>query len=73
MDLSIFKDFRFTERIRMQFRAESFNLANTPLYNTPDNNLQDAKSLGGNGNFGKITGTAAASERHIQLSLRLRF
>ncbi len=73
LDLSIFKDFRFTERIRMQFRAESFNLANTPVYNTPDNNLQDAKSLGGNGNFGKITGTAAASERHIQLSLRLRF
>ncbi len=73
LDLSIFKDFRFTERIRMQFRAESFNLANTPVFKTPDNNLQDAKSLGGNGNFGKITGTLDGSERHIQLSLRLRF
>ena len=73
LDMSIFKDFRITENWRVQFRAESFNLANTPVFNTPDGNLQDARSLGGNGNFGKITGTAAASERHIQFSLRLRF
>jgi hypothetical protein len=73
LDFSIFKNFRVTERWNAQFRAESFNLANTPVFNTPDNNLQDAKSLGGNGNFGKITSTAAASERHIQFSLRLYF
>ncbi|HEY2016055.1 MAG TPA: TonB-dependent receptor, partial [Bryobacteraceae bacterium] len=73
LDLSVFKDFRFTERFKLQFRAESFNLANTPVYNTPDNNLQDAKSLGGNGNFGKVLGTAAGSERHVQFSLRLQF
>jgi hypothetical protein len=73
LDFSLFKDFRFTERWRAQFRAESFNIANTPQLNTPDGNLQDAKSLGGNGNFGKITSTQAASERHIQFSLRLYF
>ena len=72
-DFSIFKDFHFTERWKLQFRAESFNLANTPQFNIPDASLQDAKALGGNGNFGKITSTAAASERHIQLSLRLSF
>ena len=46
LDLSLFKDFKITERFKVQFRAESFNLANTPVYNTPGNNLQDSKLLG---------------------------
>ncbi len=66
MDFSLFKDFPFTERVRLQFRAESYNLANTPQFGTPDNNLQDA-------NFGRVTSTAPASERHVQFALRLQF
>jgi len=68
LDLSIFKDFPFTDRWRMQFRAESFNLANTPQFNAAnlDINRQDA-------NFGRITGTQPGSERHIQFELRLQF
>ena len=66
LDLSLFKDFPFTERWRLQFRAESFNLANTPQFGTPDNNIGDAK-------FGQVTGTQTGSERHIQFSLRLQF
>ena len=73
LDLSVFKDFKITERWKVQFRAESFNFANTPIFNTPDGNLQDARSLGGNGNFGRITSTAPATERHVQFSLRLSF
>ena len=66
VDLSLFKDFPITERFRVQFRAESFNLANTPQFGTPDNNRQNA-------NFGKVTSTASGSERHVQFSLRLQF
>jgi hypothetical protein len=66
LDFSIFKDFRFTERFRMQYRMEATNLFNHPWFSTPDNNLQDA-------NFGKVTGTYAGSERHIQMSLRFAF
>ena len=66
LDLSIFKDFPFTERWKLQFRAESFNLANTPQFGTPNNNLGDAK-------FGQVTSTAVGSERHIQFALRLMF
>jgi hypothetical protein len=73
LDLSVFKDFRISEHKLVQFRAESFNLSNTPVYNTPGNNLQDSKALGGNGNFGKITSTAAGTERHIQFELRFQF
>lgn len=73
LDFSIFKIFAFSERWKMEFRAEGTNVANTPIFNTPDNNLQDSRSLGGNGLFGQITGTAPASERHIQFQLRLMF
>ena len=66
VDFSIFKDFDVTERFKLQFRAEDFNIANTPQYSTPDNNLGDA-------NFGKITSTLVGTERHIQFSLRLQF
>jgi Carboxypeptidase regulatory-like domain len=66
LDFSIFKDFAFTERWILQFRAESFNLANTPQFSVPDNTLGDA-------NFGKVTSTNAGSERHIQFALRLQF
>ncbi|HXE12412.1 MAG TPA: hypothetical protein VN633_09850, partial [Bryobacteraceae bacterium] len=66
MDFSLFKDFSVTERFHVEFRAETFNLANTSQYNVPDNTLGDTK-------FGQVTGTAVGSERHIQFQLRLRF
>jgi hypothetical protein len=82
MDLSIFKDFLLTERFRLQFRAEAFNLANTPIYSTPDASLSNAKipatadgrpAINGNGNFGKVLGANVGTERHVQFSLRLQF
>jgi hypothetical protein len=66
LDMSIFKDFPFTERWKLQFRAEGFNIANTPQFSAPDQNLQNAT-------FGKVTSTQAGTERHIQFSLRLQF
>ncbi len=66
LDFSIFKDFPITERWRLQFRAEGTNVANTPQWGTPDNNLQNA-------NFGKVTSTFSGSERHVQFALRLQF
>ena len=66
VDLSLFKDFAFTETWKLQFRAETFNLGNTLQLGTPNGNRQDA-------NFGKITGSQTGSERHVQFSLRLQF
>src|SRR5262249_15117485 len=37
LDFSIFKNFRLTERFRMEFRAEIFNLTNTVSYGFPSN------------------------------------
>jgi hypothetical protein len=66
VDLSLFKAINFTERFKGQFRAEAFNLANTPQWGTPDNNVYDS-------NFGRITSTQTGSERRIQLALRIMF
>lgn len=66
VDLSLFKDFSFTETWKLQFRAESFNLGNTLQLGNPNTNRQDA-------NFGRITGSQVGSERHIQFALRLQF
>lgn len=57
----------------MQFRSEAFNIANTPVFNIPGNNLGDARALGGNGNFGRITSSASGTERRVQFSLRMTF
>jgi hypothetical protein len=81
MDFSLFKDFAFTERMKIQFRAEAINLANTPRYNNPDISLGNAKipatgtlpAVNGNGNFGRTLGANAGSERHVQFQLRLQF
>jgi hypothetical protein len=81
LDLSIFKDFRIAERMKLQFRAEAVNVANTPQFSSPDASLGDAKlaasgtlpAVNGNGNFGKVLGANVGTERHIQFQLRLQF
>ncbi len=66
LDFSLFKDLPFGERLKLQFRAEAFNLANTPQFGTPRNNRQNA-------DFGQVVSTASGSERHYQFTLRLQF
>jgi hypothetical protein len=56
-----------TERFKVQFRAEAFNLTNTPQFSNPDNKVSDCPS------FGKITSTLTGTERHVQFALRLQF
>ncbi len=73
MDFSIFKAFRFTERVALQFRGEALNLSNFAVLGNPDASLGDSKVYGGNGNFGTITSASVGTERHLQFSLRLSF
>ncbi len=39
-DFSIFKNFAFTDRVSLQFRAEAFNLWNHTQFNNPNNNIE---------------------------------
>jgi hypothetical protein len=66
MDLSVFKDFSFGERVKMQFRAQFYNITNNPQFSQPDGNQPD-------GNFGHITSTVLDAERQIEFGLRFTF
>lgn len=68
MDLSIFKDFRFTERFRVQFRNEWLNLSNTPRYA-----VSSMGNTQGDANFGRISATLPGSSRYVQFALRFMF
>jgi hypothetical protein len=66
-DLSLFKTFAIKEELRVQFRAELYNVTNTPNFNQPN------ASFGGGG-FGTITSTAPGSiPRTAQFALKLLF
>ena len=64
-DLSIFKDFRLHERLKLQLRAETFNALNTVRFGSPDTGVTSSS-------FGAIT-TQANSPRQIQFGLKLLF
>ena len=66
LDLSIFRQFPITERFRIEFRFETFNLTNTPVWAIPVTNL-DSTLL-----FGRVTQTANVP-RQLQFGLKLYF
>lgn len=70
-DFSLFKSFKLGESRRMEFRAEMFNIFNTPQFANPDGNLADP-SFGQT--FGTIgTGEGFGSNRQVQFALKLIF
>ena len=65
LDLSVFKSFRPIERANVEFRAEAFNLTNTPLFNAPGLSF-------GSQTFGVVT-SQQNGPRQIQLVLKIQF
>jgi hypothetical protein len=84
-DFGVFRDFAITERFHIQFRAEAFNMSNTPHFDVPDNSLGDANSI--DPKTGHITDPGAfmtinavkdlaregIDERQFRLGVRIRF
>lgn len=67
IDASISKTFSITEKYRLQFRAEAFNLTNTPTFDAPGRTI-------GTATFGVVTATAFLPRpRELQFALRLDF
>jgi hypothetical protein len=65
-DLAILKNFRWRERLKAQFRAEMFNMTNTPQFGR-------ANTTFGSNDFGRVSGTTNVGPRNIQLGLRVQF
>ncbi len=83
LDFSVLKDTRITEQVRLQFRAEFFNILNHANFGLPGgiggtpaavNAFVAAANGAGNPNavFGKIT-TTTTNARQIQFALKLLF
>jgi len=70
MDFSLFKEFNITEKAKLQFRAESFNLTNTPTFTLPV--ATSAALQWGNKAFGKLTGSQTVG-RQVQFGLKFLF
>lgn len=66
LDISLNKSWQIVERVRFQFRAEAYNLTNTPQYGAADTNL-------GDGGFGRVTSTTNIGPRNLQFGARLDF
>jgi hypothetical protein len=63
-DIGIFKNFTFSDRLRLQFRAETFNTFNHTQFGTATLNMSSPA-------FGRISSTRGP--RRTQLGLRLTF
>jgi hypothetical protein len=65
LDAGLMKVFPVTERVRLQLRAEAFNLTNTPTLGDPTTNFDSP-------DFGKVR-TTVNLPRQLQFALRLSF
>jgi hypothetical protein len=63
-DVSIKRNFRFTERVNLEFNIQSFNIFNRNQWGKANDNLSSA-------DFGRLT--LAGPGRFVQLGARLRF
>jgi hypothetical protein len=70
LDASLFRTFRLTPKFDLQFRAEAFNVSNTPHFANPNGNVNSS-------NFGKVLATQTADalgrSREFRFGLRLGF
>ena len=64
--MSVFKMFPIRERAKVEFRAESFNTFNTPIYAGPDTGITSPT-------FGVVVRNQENFPRNMQFALRVRF
>ena len=75
-DFGLFRNFNVTEKVKMEFRLESFNFTNTPKFGNPGGNASNLQfntdgSIRNLNGFGEIT--SASEERQFSLGVRLSF
>jgi len=58
LDMSLFRDFKITERLTFQFQAQAYGITNTPHFNNPNSNISGS-------NFGAITSTLVTTNASL--------
>jgi hypothetical protein len=71
LDFALQRQFSITQRMKLDSRIDSFNVFNSPHFNT-DGNLGTFPPFQSNPTFGTATQTIGGP-RQIQLALRLSF
>jgi hypothetical protein len=81
--LALQKEFLFAEKARLQFRAEAFNMTNTPIFNgpntgNPNSPIQRQGNIpsdqpGAYTGFGTVGPSTQNSPRQVQMSLKVLF
>jgi hypothetical protein len=64
LDASVFRDFPIENRVTFEFRAETFNLTNTPQFSNPASNVS-------NSGFGIIS--SSSNERQLRFAGKITF
>jgi len=77
-DFSLFKDFQATERLRLQFRAELFNILNHPTFMPPNLGGNGVVAISNSGTynnaaFGDIGATRFPGQDSRQIQFALKF
>lgn len=81
LDMGLFRQFKVTERVNLQFRAEAFNFTNTPHFANPGGNISNlVKNSDGSFKTGvfevtdvRNTGREGIDERVFRFGLRIGF
>jgi hypothetical protein len=58
LDMSLFRNFKISERFTFKFEADAFSVTNTPHFNNPNTNISGA-------NFGAITSTLVTTNASL--------
>jgi hypothetical protein len=77
LDASLFRTFKATEKVNVQFRYELFNVTNTPAFGNPGANASSASynadgTVRSTGGFTEII-SASATERRMRFALKVTF
>lgn len=66
LDMSVFKTFSLTEIMNLEFRAEAFNITNTPVFAAPGYRIDESSSLG-------VVSSTANNPRQLQFAVKILF
>jgi hypothetical protein len=70
-DTLVSKTISVTERVKTEFRAQAYNLTNTPHFTNPNSGVSSTGAT--SGNFGKNMSVWANTNRELELALRVSF